>query len=151
MASKFIIVRRVKGDPVAKFANAGAEFPHAMKSTLTIASKSVENLSRVTAPVYNPVKYPEFKHMRHAIESTIFPARLKRSLRVTPVVRFGRYYMFMLTSFVRYAIYIEKGFRHYLAKRWIRGRFFMRSSVRGVMGGAIDWVFGRACDLVLKK
>lgn len=151
MASKFIIVRRVKGDPVAKFARAGAEFPRAITTTLTIASKSVENMSKITAPVYKAAKYPQFNHMEHAIESIMFPARLKRSLKVTPVIHFGRFYMFMLTSFVRYAIYIEKGFRHYLAKRWIRGRFFMRSSVRSTIGGAIDWVFGRACDIVLKE
>jgi len=150
MATRFIVIRRVKGDPVAKFTRAGAEFPRAMKSTLTIASKSIENLSKVTAPVYNPVKYPEFKHMQHAMESTIFPARLKRSLKVSQIFHFRRFFTFALVAATGYAIYIEKGFRHYLAKRWIHGRFFMHSSVRSVMDGAIDWIFGRACDLVLK-
>ncbi|RLC78600.1 MAG: hypothetical protein DRJ03_24990 [Chloroflexi bacterium] len=151
MASKFIIVRRVKGDPVAKFTRAGAEFPRAMKSTLSITAKTIESVSVATAPVYNSAKYPHFAHMQHAIMSTMFPGRLKRSIKVSQIFHFSRFFTFALVAATGYAIYIEKGFRHYLAKRWICGRFFMRSSVRSVMGSMIDWVFGFACDSVLEK
>lgn len=144
------IVRRVKGDPAGKFMKAKLLFPQTMSKELDGAGVLIKATASAIAPVYDPLKYPDFARFEHAIESTMFPARLKETLFVTPVRHIYRFFKFSLVSPMYYALFIERGFRHHLSKRFIRGRFFMRSSVRGVMGVLIERVAKRALDFALK-
>jgi len=109
-----------------------------LSEALNNVGKYARYYSMISAPVYNPAKYPDFYNFKNHYTP---PGKLKSSIRKFKTKRafgFGRgnkglgvdYFSVRIGSRVKYASYMERGFRHHLSGKIVRGRRFLRGGAR---------------------
>lgn len=110
-----------------------------LQEALNNITKYARYYSMISAPVYNPAKYPTFVGFAH--HHTPPPGTLKQSIKQYKTKRaYGighrnravgvSIFASSFGSKRKYASYVENGFTHHLSGKWIRGRRFMHAGAR---------------------
>jgi hypothetical protein len=108
-----------------------------IKVAFNEALESAEKFSKTVAPVYDPEQWLAWWGYEHHY---IPPGTLKASIYHTPLVSRGRSTMYTARfgASANFASYIEEGFPHRKAKKFIAGKRFMRTSLNFVFKPALD-------------
>lgn len=108
--------------PEILLGHARTHFPTELNSAFKRSADKATRVAKVRTPVYNPAKYPAWVGMRHAHG---IPGGLKRSITRGTIKQTVRTLKTSIYSKKHYAGYIERGFWHVRAGRYIPGRFMI--------------------------
>lgn len=124
----------------------------AQNSAVTSSLRSAKSYATRTAPVYNKAKWKHTRWVKYTHHMRARPGKLKQSIRTTKVrTPSAGTYEAKLYSKVAYSAYQDMGFRHKLAKRRVRGKFFLFDAVHLVFPTSMKWNFQFELELIMKK
>jgi hypothetical protein len=118
MAVKFTKIGR---SPEEVFSYAASTIHDFLQEELEYTTDQTVKVVKSITPVYDPIKYPSWNTRYHNGVHGL----LKKSIKRKKVTQGKRTLRTAIYSNKRYSSYVERGFRHKLAKRWIYGRFYI--------------------------
>lgn len=124
-----VVFKRTGVDPAELFAHAASTINPFLQQAFEETTDATVKVSRKLAPVYNPAKYPSWNRMPHAKGKH---GLLKASIKRKPVRVTTRTFKTSIYSRKRYSSYIERGFTHKIARKYVRGRFYIKVPIKVV-------------------
>jgi hypothetical protein len=113
------------GDDLTKRLEFAATYGNVnINRAMVVSSREMASTAKKLAPKYDTTKYPEWAHMKHAHR---VGGRLRKHIK-TRSVAFKNAGRVTISARSYYASYMERGFRHVLAKRIVFGRWYMLRS-----------------------
>lgn len=131
-------------DLPATLRRASLTINHNITTAIDNSTKRTAVVAKMNAPVYNPSRWPQWaKYPHHWIP----PGTLKASIVRTPAYHIGSTFYSNFRALAPFASYQEKGFFHVKARRWIRGKYYMRRAMTVVF----TRTFNKELELAVKK